>query len=60
MSVEQHTPFAAAAAFIAEQPQPQVTVPAQDQRRSVDTTDAMTESNHAATSRRENSQEEKS
>lgn len=28
MSVEQHTPFAAAAAFIAEQPQPRVTVPA--------------------------------
>ena len=28
MSVEQQTPFAAAAAFIAEQPQPRVTVPA--------------------------------
>ena len=28
MSVEQHTPFASAAAFIAEQPQPLVTIPA--------------------------------
>jgi uncharacterized OsmC-like protein len=28
MSVEQHTPFASAAAFIAEQPHPRVTVPA--------------------------------
>jgi uncharacterized OsmC-like protein len=28
MSIEQHTPFASAAAFIAEQPHPRVTVPA--------------------------------